>query len=90
MTTTNADHKRGQPLGLALTDQLGPAPWADDVEAWLEVSNAEEIADDIYRYALAEVAKAVVTERKRWTEAVMAELDGNGQAHAIVAYATRA
>ena len=29
-------------------------------------------------------------DRARWTEAVMAELDGNGQAHAIVAYATRA
>ena len=32
----------------------------------------------------------VAAERARWTEAVMAELDGNGQAHAIVAYATRA
>jgi len=29
-------------------------------------------------------------ERERWTEAVMAELDGNGQAQAIVAYAIRA
>lgn len=27
-------------------------------------------------------------ERERWIEAVMAELDGNGQAHAIVACAT--
>lgn len=32
----------------------------------------------------------IAAERERWTEAVMAELDGNGQAHAIVAYATRA
>jgi hypothetical protein len=30
------------------------------------------------------------SERARWTEVVMAELDGNGQAQAIVAYATRA
>jgi DnaJ-domain-containing protein 1 len=30
------------------------------------------------------------SERERWTEAVMGELDGNGQAQAIVAYATRA
>ena len=28
-------------------------------------------------------------ERARWAEAVMTELDGNGQAHAIVVYATR-
>ena len=33
---------------------------------------------------------AIAAERARWTEAVMAELDGNGQANAIVAYATRA
>lgn len=35
-------------------------------------------------------AAAVAAERERWTEVVMAELDGNGQAQAIVAYATRA
>ena len=29
-------------------------------------------------------------ERQRWTDAVMLELDSNGQAHAIVAAATRA
>ena len=29
-------------------------------------------------------------ERERWIDAVMAELDSNGQAHAIVAAATRA
>jgi hypothetical protein len=31
---------------------------------------------------------AVAAERERWTEAVMGELDGNGQARTIVAYAT--
>ena len=38
----------------------------------------------------APVSAEVLAERERWTEAVMAELDGNGQAQAIVAYATRA
>lgn len=38
----------------------------------------------------AEVRQMLAAERERWTEAVMGELDGNGQAHAIVAYATRA
>jgi hypothetical protein len=41
-------------------------------------------------YTQDELDAAVAAERERWTEAVMAELDGNGQAHAIVAYATRA
>lgn len=36
-------------------------------------------------YALQERA----AERARWVEAVMTELDGNGQAHAIVACASR-
>ena len=39
---------------------------------------------------LAFAAAVTAAERERWTEAVMAELDGNGQAQAIVAYATRA
>ena len=43
-------------------------------------------AEQMHAYA----AQAVAAERERWTEAVMAELDGNGQAQAIVAYATRA
>lgn len=38
----------------------------------------------------AAIREALATERERWTEAVMAELDSNGQAQAIVAYATRA
>lgn len=41
-------------------------------------------------YGPAAIDAAVAAERERWIEAVMAELDGNGQAHAIVAYATRA
>jgi len=44
----------------------------------------------MHAYAAQEVAAAVAVERERWTEAVMAELDGNGQALASVAYAIRA
>lgn len=44
----------------------------------------------IDHYTAEQMRAAIATERARWTEAVMAELDGNGQAHAIVAYATRA
>lgn len=33
---------------------------------------------------------AMLAERARWTEAVMYELDSNGQAHAIVTLATSA
>jgi hypothetical protein len=48
-----------------MTDEkLNPLPWAGDVEAWLEVSNAEEIADDIERYVRTEVAKAIAVERE--------------------------
>ena len=43
-------------------------------------------AGQMHAYA----AEQVAAERERWIEAVMAELDGNGQALAIVAYATRA
>lgn len=41
-------------------------------------------------YDQAGLDAAIASMRERWAEAVMAELDGNGQAHAIVAYATRA
>jgi hypothetical protein len=41
-----------------------------------------------YFSALA-VEEAVQAERARWKEAVMAELDGNGQALAIIALAIR-
>lgn len=45
--------------------------------------------DTTNRYAvLIEAVEAA--ERTRWTEAAMTELDSNGQAHAIVAAATRA
>ena len=36
------------------------------------------------------IAHRLAAEQARWTEAVMVELDSNGQAHAIVAAATRA
>jgi hypothetical protein len=57
---------------------------ADELEALrAEVARLKEHA-----VVLANTERHV--ERERWTEAVMAELDGNGQAQAIVAYATRA
>lgn len=36
-----------------------------------------------------EALALLAAERVRWIEAVMGELDGNGQAQAIVAHATR-
>ena len=42
----------------------------------------------IFAATIAEMVRS--EERERWTEAVMAELDGNGQAHAIVTHATDA
>lgn len=45
---------------------------------------ARELAIAVTAYAQGEA-----DERARWTEVVMAELDGNGQAQALVAYATR-
>ena len=42
-----------------------------------------------YDHARRELLALVAAERVRWTEAVMGELDGNGQAQAIVAHATR-
>lgn len=67
-------------------DHQGP------VEAWqyLPADAMLYTANQMRDYAAAEMARAVATERARWTEAVIAELDGNGQAHAIVAHATRA
>lgn len=49
----------------------------------------DEAADEIERLRAA-LDAVRAEERERWTEAVMAELDGNGQAQAIVAYAIRA
>lgn len=48
---------------------------------------------DRYEVKPAEIERLraeLAAERERWVEAVMAELDGNGQARAIVAYATGA
>ncbi len=45
-------------------NDVGRPPWDDDVEAWLEASNAEEIADDIERYTMSEVRRAVARERE--------------------------
>jgi hypothetical protein len=46
--------------------------------------------NDLKPYVYEAARALLAAERERWTEAVMAELDDNGQAHAIVAYATRA
>lgn len=53
------------PDGSGLSEGLGPLPWGD-IEAWLEVSDASQIASDIRAYADAEVARAVAAERERW------------------------
>lgn len=92
------------PLEASLSDQLGPLPeqagWCVLMHghAALFASNAERAAglscgattplftaDQMRAYAAQEVA----AERERWQDAVMLELDSNGQAHAIVANATR-
>jgi hypothetical protein len=93
------------PAEVRLTAGLGPLPepaaeavmdlCADHqgpVEAWqyLPADAMLYTANQMRSYAAAEMVRAVSAERARWTEAVMAELDGNGQAHAIVDYATRA
>lgn len=44
----------------------------------------------IDHYTAEQLRAEIAKERARWTDAVMAELDSNGQAHAIVAAATRA
>jgi hypothetical protein len=77
------------PAKVRLTDGLGPLP--EDAlrqQAFVILSRLQSGTEDVVRLDTA--LAAVAAERERWTEAVMAELDGNGQAHAIVAYATRA
>jgi len=63
-----------------------------EYRTWLERLHADMLAEierlKTHAVVLANTERHV--ERERWTAAVMAELDGNGQAHAIVAYATRA
>ena len=49
---------------------------------WAKFSDARELLQTAAHMG-------AMAERARWTEAVMAELDGNGQAKAIVAYASR-
>ena len=75
------------PGALRLTDGLGPLPeYAHEFRPRWFGDDGGFTGAQMRLYAL----DAVAAERARWTEAVMAELDGNGQAHAIVAYATRA
>lgn len=100
----NSTMQKG-PLEARLSDQLGPLPeqagWCVLMHghAAAFASNAERAvglscgattplftADQMRAYA----AQAVAAERERWQDAVMLELDSNGQAHAIVANATRA
>ena len=95
MNSTATDGQQaGQPLGLGLSEGLGPL-----LEGWANVegvrfvnrSSGQYTTATVSREGLWDLMRAVqAAERARWTEAVMAELDGNGQAHAIVAYATRA
>jgi hypothetical protein len=73
MSTTES----GQPLGLGLGEGLGPLPDSDWTGGTLAYT-----AEQMRAYALQERA----AERALWTEAVMSELDGNGQALAIVAH----
>jgi len=65
--------------------------WKTQVaRAWRKVYGGTRCDASAFEFAaeVAELTKAA--ERERWMEAVMAELDGNGQAHAIVTYATKA
>ncbi|MFN6253701.1 MAG: hypothetical protein ACK4Y5_16735 [Acetobacteraceae bacterium] len=57
------------PALVRLSEGLGPLPWGD-IEAWLEVSDASQIASDIRAYADAEVARAVAAERERCAQIV--------------------
>jgi hypothetical protein len=61
----------------------GEVTWCEDAQfpADVRYTRTDLVAE--------RVRAAVAAERDRWTAAVMAELDGNGQARAIVAYATR-
>lgn len=49
----------------ALSDGQGQFPWGDDIESWLEVRDAAEIAADIRAYASAEADRAAAEERER-------------------------
>ena len=82
-----AEEAADTPAKVRLTDGLGPLPeYAHEFRPrWLGDDGGFTGAQ-MRLYALQERA----AERARWVDAVMAELDGNGQAHAIVAYATRA
>lgn len=102
--TMNSTMQQG-PLEASLSDQLDPLPeqagWCVSMHrhAAMFARSAERAvglscgattplftADQMRAYAAQEVA----AERERWQDAVMLELDSNGQAHAIVANATRA
>ena len=75
------------PLALKSNEGLGPLPeYAHEFRPRWFGDDGGFTGAQMRLYAL----DAVAAERARWTEAVMAELDGNGQARAIVAYATRA
>ena len=75
------------PAKVRLTDGLGPLPeYAHEFRPRWFGDDGGFTGAQMRIYAL----DAVAAERARWTETVMAELDGNGQAQAIVAYATRA
>jgi hypothetical protein len=64
-----------------------PTPDADPVAKFLNNdTHPLYTADQMRAYA----AAAVAAERALWTEAVMGELDGNGQALAIVAHVVEA
>ena len=70
----------------ALTDGLGPLPeYAHEFSPRWFGDCGGFTGAQMRLYALQERA----AERARWVEAVMTELDGNGQAHAIVACASR-
>jgi hypothetical protein len=66
--------KNDRPDGSELSEGLGPLPWGD-IEAWLEVSDASQIASDIRAYADAEVARAVAAERERLRVLIVAHRD---------------
>lgn len=86
-TDTHSPSPATEPLALRLSEGLGPLPeYAHEFRPRWFGDDGGFTGAQMRLYAL----DAVAAERARWTEAVMAELDGNGQAHAIVAYATRA
>lgn len=68
--------------------QCGNPPVYDEITAKAEGLVPVITTEAAQAYAEALAAARVAQERERWTEAVMAELDGNGQAQAIVMYVT--